>query len=67
MHGSKVVASNHAGGPFLCLSNDLFSEGEESDIVRAERSADILEGDQRHDRLQGVEADALNWSDVMFA
>jgi hypothetical protein len=47
VHGSKVVACNHAGGPFLCLSNDLFSGGAESDIVRAERSADILEGDQR--------------------
>jgi len=47
VHGSKVVACNHAGGPFFCLSNDLFSGGEESDIVRAERSADILEGDQR--------------------
>jgi len=42
VHGSKVVACNHAGGPFFCLSNDLFSGGEESDIVRAERSADIL-------------------------
>ena len=52
---------------FLCLSNDLFSEGEENDIVRAERSVGILKGDQRHDRLQGVEADALNWSDEVFA
>jgi hypothetical protein len=47
VHGSKVVACNHAGGPFFCLANDLFSGGEESDIVRAERSADILTGDQR--------------------
>ena len=52
---------------FLCLSNDLFSGGEENDIFRAERSAGILKGDQRHDRLQGVEADALNWSDEVFA
>ena len=52
---------------FLCLSTDLFSGGEENDIVRTERSIDILEGDQRHDRLQGVEADALNWSDEVFA
>jgi len=42
VHGRKVVASNHAGDPFLCLSNDLFSGGDENDIVRAERSADIL-------------------------
>ncbi len=52
---------------FLCLSNDLFSGGEENDIVRVERSTDILEGDQRYDRFQGVEADALNWSDEVFA
>ena len=51
---------------FLCLSNDLFSGGEENDIVLAERSAGILKGDQRHDRMQGVEADALNWSDEVF-
>jgi len=67
VHGRKVVASNHAGGPFLCLSNDLFSGGEENDIIRVERSTDILEGDQRYDRFQGVEADALNWSDEVFA
>lgn len=67
MHGSKVVACNHAGGPFFCLSNDLFSGGEENDIFRAERSAGILKDDQRHERLQGVEADALNWSDEVFA
>ena len=52
---------------FLSLSTDLFSGGEENDIVRAERSAGILKGDQRHERLQGVEADALNWSDEVFA
>ena len=52
---------------FLYLSTDLFSGGEENDIVHAERSAGILKGDQRHDRLQGVEADALNWSDEVFA